>query len=54
MKKVFSTSYCELVGSLSDLQVIQLAAGNAGIAYFPEVGAAFFSHEWEEATGVIT
>lgn len=46
MEKDFTVAYCELVNSLSDLQIVQLAACNAGIAYFPEVGKAFFSHEW--------
>ncbi|EIF28411.1 hypothetical protein BCh11DRAFT_03814 [Burkholderia sp. Ch1-1] len=46
MKKAFTVAYSELVHSMSDLQVIQIAACNAGIAYFPEVGKAFFSHEW--------
>jgi hypothetical protein len=46
MEKIFTQAYCELVNRLSDLQIIQLAACNAGFAYFPEVGKAFFSYEW--------
>ncbi|MCC8401885.1 hypothetical protein LJ655_08265 [Paraburkholderia sp. MMS20-SJTN17] len=46
MKKDFAVAYRELVRSLSDFQVVQIAACNAGIAYFPEIGKAFFSYEW--------
>lgn len=46
MKKEFTAAYRELVRSMSDVQVVQIAACNAGIAYFPEIGKAFFSYEW--------
>lgn len=46
IRKIVAEAYPKLVKRLSDREIVQLAAGNAGIAYFPEVGEAFFSPEW--------
>lgn len=36
----------KMVKGLSDHDIVQIAACNAGIAHFPEAGVAFVSHEW--------
>ncbi len=46
IRKTVVEARCRLIKGLSDPEIVQLAAGNAGIAYFPEVGKAFFSPEW--------
>ncbi|MDR6203264.1 hypothetical protein [Paraburkholderia graminis] len=44
--KTITEARRQLIESLSDPEIVQLAACNAGIAYFPEVGKAFCSPEW--------